>query len=96
MNRTFYVYIMASKSRTIYVGFTNVLIQRVHQHKANFNKCFTSKYKCHKLVYYETFKYVLDALAREKQIKRWRREKKVGLIELSNPEWSDLAWDWYN
>ncbi len=89
------MYIMASHSGILYNGFTNVLKQRVWQHKTNFNECFTSKYKCHKLVYYEEFRYVNDALEREKQVKRWRREKKVALIESLNPAWIDLAAEWY-
>ena len=86
---------MASKSKTLYVGFTNVLQQRADQHKAKLNPdSFTSKYNCHKLVNYEEFEYVLDAINREKQVKKWRREKKIGLIETVNREWLDLSAEW--
>jgi putative endonuclease len=91
----FFVYIMASDSGTLYIGVTNNVIRRVHQHKNNLVDGFTKKYQCHKLVYFEEHKYVLNAIAREKQIKRWRREKKVSLIRLINSSWRDLAVDWY-
>ena len=95
MERTFYVYIMASESGTLYTGFSNYLYERVHQHKNDLIDGFTSKYKCHKLVYYEEYEYVMDALEREKQIKRWNRKKKENLIKMLNPQWKDLAEDWY-
>ncbi len=96
MNRTFYVYMMASKTKVIYIGFTNSLMQRVFQHKTHLNSGFTSRYNCHKLVYCEEFKYVLNALARERQLKNWRRAKKIELIVSTNPDWNDLACDWHN
>ena len=91
----FYVYIMASESGTLYVGFTNGLEHRVHQHKTGFYDGFTKWYQCHKLVYYEEHQYVLNAIDREKQIKRWRREKKEDLIRTINPQWRDLSIGWY-
>lgn len=95
MNRTFYFYILASQSKVLYVGFTNCLQERINQHKNGLNQnAFTSKYNCYKLVYYEEYKYALDALTREKQVKKWRREKKVNLIESLNPVWQDYSKNW--
>lgn len=94
MDRLFYIYIMASKSGTLYVGFTNGLEGRIHQHKGDLIEGFTKEYQCHKLVYYEEFQYVNEAIAREKQIKKWRREKKENLIRILNPSWQDLAAEW--
>lgn len=81
---------MASKSGTLYVGMTNNLIRRAIEHKTGFNWGFTKKYSCHKLVYYEHYSYVWDALFREKEIKKWRLEKKQNLIKDINPAWHDL------
>jgi putative endonuclease len=86
----FYVYIMASQSGTIYVGFTNNILRRVYEHKRGGIDGFTKKYKCYKLVYYEHFTYVYNAMAREKEIKKWNRERKQDLIKSSNPHWDDL------
>ncbi len=91
--KRYYVYIMASKSRTLYVGVTGFLMPRVLQHKSE-DGGFTQKYRVNRLVYYETFRYVNNAIARETEIKKWRREKKVALIESNNPTWEDLAADW--
>jgi putative endonuclease len=85
-----FVYIMASKSGTLYVGFTVDLVRRVWEHKQDLVEGFTKKYQCHKLVYYETGGDYDSTLAREKQIKKWRREKKEALIRLLNPGWQDL------
>ena len=96
MEKTSYVYIMSSASRrALYTGITVHLNKRVFEHKNNLIEGFTSKYKCHRLVYFETFHNVVDAIAREKEIKGWRREKKNKLVESLNPEWKDLAKDWY-
>jgi len=92
----FWVYIMASESGTLYVGFTNDLQERVYQHKNDLVDGFTKRYQCHKLVYFEEHQYVLNAIDREKQIKKWRREKKQNLIKSINPSWKDLARDWYS
>lgn len=91
----FFVYIMASESGTLYVGFTNGLEDRVDQHKYDLIEGFTKKYQCHKLIYFEEHEYVLNAIEREKQIKRWRREKKEDLIRTINPTWKDLSTGWY-
>ena len=93
-NRTFYVYIMASKSRRIYVGMTNSVFNRVLAHKAGEDEGFTKKYRINRLVYYEIIKYVNDCIARETQVKAWSRAKKVALIQKMNPTWEDLAADW--
>jgi putative endonuclease len=92
--RCYYVYIMASKSRVIYVGMTGFLMARVLRHKAGEGGAFTRKYRVHRLVYYRCFSRVGDAIARETEIKKWRREKKVGLILADNPTWEDLAAGW--
>lgn len=87
---TYYVYIMASLSRTIYTGVTSDLGNRGWQHKESVFKGFTSKYRVNRLVYFEEYGEITDAIAREKQMKRWRRERKVALIEKNNPQWLDL------
>ena len=94
MSDRYHVYILASKSRTLYVGITNDLILRVGQHRNGTFDGFTKQFKVHRLVYCETYAWVRDAIAREKQIKRWRREKKVWLIERENPTWEDLSEAW--
>ena len=93
--KTYCVYIMASKLRVLYVGVTSRLVARVWDHKQKKVLGFTQKYNCGSLVYYETFGEVRTAIAREKQIKSWRREKKLNLIERTNPEWKDLSEGWY-
>jgi putative endonuclease len=85
---------MASNSGTLYIGFTNNLQKRVLEHKEDLNKGFTQKYKCHKLVYCETYNDVNLAIAREKQLKKWRREKKQELIKTTNSTWRDLYLDY--
>jgi putative endonuclease len=87
MEKISYVYLMGSASRrALYTGITVHLNKRVFEHKSNLIEGFTSKYKCHRLVYFETFYNVVDAIAREKEIKGWRREKKNQLVESQNPE----------
>jgi putative endonuclease len=91
----FYVYILASRSKRLCTGVSSDLESRVWQHKTRFRLSFASRYNIDRLVYFEDFAYVVDAIAREKQIKAWRREKKVQLIESMNPEWDDMAEHWY-
>jgi putative endonuclease len=87
---------MGSESGTLYIGFTNDLARRVHEHKTKENpRCFTAQYELDRLLYWEEFKYVNDALAREKEIKGWKRERKIALINESNPARLDLARAWY-
>ena len=93
--KQYFVYIMASNSGTLYVGMTNSLERRVYQHKHKVFEGFTSRYDVNRLVYFETFGDVRDAIAREKQIKHWRRSKKLELIESVNPKWEDLSEGWY-
>jgi putative endonuclease len=85
------VYILASKRNgTLYVGVTNDLVRRVHEHRTDAVSGFTEKYGVHRLVYHEQTDDILSALAREKQIKKWNRKWKIDLIEAENPEWEDL------
>ena len=93
--RRFYVYIMASKSRVLYTGITDNIGRRVWEHQHDVNPGFTRDYRVHRLVYFEKFKYVGNAIGREKQIKGWLRRKKIALIESMNPRWEDLSKDWY-
>jgi putative endonuclease len=92
----FFVYIMSNgpRSGSIYTGITGNLPRRVWQHKSKLCPGFTARYNLSRLVYYETFVYPDAAIAREKEIKGWRREKKIRLIEAMNPQWNDLAKDW--
>ncbi len=92
--KQYYVYIMTNRSRTFYVGMTNNLERRVYEHKHKSIEGFTKKYNITQLVYFEAFDNVYQAIAREKQVKDWRREKKIALIESLNPAWRDLAADW--
>ena len=86
-----YVYLLASaKHGTLYVGVTNDLVRRVYQHRTRAVRGFTSRYRIHRLVWFESYDDPLTAIAREKEMKKWRREWKVNLIERSNPGWVDL------
>ena len=89
----FFVYIIASDSGTLYVGMTTNIFRRTEEHRTGANEGFTKKYGCHKLVYYEEHQYVNNAIERENQIKKWRREKKMNLIKTVNPGWRDLWLD---
>ncbi|MCK5490489.1 MAG: GIY-YIG nuclease family protein [Candidatus Pacebacteria bacterium] len=91
--KNYYVYIMASKTGTLYIGVTSNLQKRVDEHKKNLVEGFTKKYYCHRLVYYEISSNVYVAISREKQLKNWRREKKENLIKTLNPSWKDLSAD---
>ena len=90
MSHNYYVYILASTNGVLYVGMTNDLVRRVAQHKRRELPGFTKRYNVDRLVYFEHTLHVDAAIAREKQIKRWVREKKVALIEVRNSEWVDL------
>ena len=91
----FYVYIMASKSRVLYIGITNNLWRRVWEHKNGLCSGFTCDCKIHRLVYFERYQYVRNAIYREKRLKGWLRRRKIALIEAVNPTWEDLAAEWY-
>ncbi|HEX5760636.1 MAG TPA: GIY-YIG nuclease family protein [Thermoanaerobaculia bacterium] len=86
----FYVYILASRSGTLYVGVTNDLLRRLEQHGSGAGSRFAARHEVERLVHCELFERVRDAIVREKQLKGWRRSKKVALIEAHNPEWEDL------
>ena len=93
----YYAYILANKSNTVfYTGVTSDLQNRVSEHKLKIHKGFTSKYECDRLVYFEEFQWIQDAIAREKQIKAGSRQKKIDLIVGHNPSWSDLSEGWYD
>ena len=91
MRRSYYVYIVASRYRTLYVGVTNDLRRRIDEHRSRSIPGFTAKYHASRLVYFEEFDDPQIAIDREKQIKSWRRAKKTSLIEATNPRWIDLA-----
>ena len=97
MEKTGYTYILANPyNTTLYIGVTSDLYARTLQHKnKHFPKSFSAKYNCNKLVWYQEFDSIKDAIAREKQIKGWKRFKKIVLIETMNPEWKDLFDDLY-
>jgi putative endonuclease len=92
--RSYWVYILASISRRIYVGVTNNMQRRVFQHRSGEGSEFTTRYRIHRLVYCEATSDVRAAIAWEKQIKGWRRSRKIALIESANPLWADLAEHW--
>jgi putative endonuclease len=96
MSRQYYVYIMTNRSGTLYIGVTNDLVRRVHEHKAKCIDGFTKKYNLTQLVYYAEGTDLREAIAREKQLKGWRRSKKVALINSSNPKWTDLSDAWFD
>lgn len=93
--RTYWVYIMTNRSGTLYVGMTNDLTRRVSEHRQGQIPGFTARYKITRLIHAESCSDVMAAIAREKEIKGWRREKKLALIAESNPDWLDLAGKWY-
>jgi putative endonuclease len=96
MRAAFFTYIMASRSHTLYIGVTGNLRRRVFQHKWREHEGFTERYNCDRLAWFERYQEVGKAIAREKQLKGWRREKKIALIETSNPAWVDLSRHWYD
>ena len=92
MEKGGYVYFMTNQSNNVlYVGVTNSLSRRVGEHASGHGSTFTSKYNCHKLVYFEVFPDIMQAIAREKQIKHYKREWKNELVNRMNPEWRDLS-----
>lgn len=94
--RSYFVYIMSSRSRTLYTGVTNDLMRRVYEHKHGIFLGFTSSYRITRLVYAEETSDIQIAIRREKQIKGWLRAKEIALIEARNPTWEDLSADWYS
>ena len=89
--KTYYVYIISNHSKTVYIGVTNNLIRRMYEHKNKLVDGFSKRYKLNKLVYLEECNEIGSAILREKQLKNWRREWKVNLIESVNPKWEDLS-----
>ena len=96
MAQPHHVYIMTNNSRTLYIGMTSDLPKRVWEHKQKLVPGFTKRYYISMLVYRETADDNLGALAREKQLKGWRRGRKIALIESVNPEWKDLSEGWFS
>ncbi len=90
----YFVYIVSSRSGTLYIGMTNSIYRRALQHKSGEIEGFSSKYHCGRLVYYESFDDVHKAIGREKQLKGWTRAKKIALIESKNLRWEDMAEKW--
>ena len=93
--KEYYVYIMASKSGVLYTGITNNLYRRVYEHKMGLGSSFTRKYKITKLVWFQEFSDINEAIRMEKRIKGWVRRKKEDLIKSINPKWKDLSEGWY-
>jgi putative endonuclease len=93
---SYFTCMMASRSHTLYIGITGNLHQRVCQHKWKEHDGFTARYNCDRLVWYESHDEVARAIAREKELKGWRRSRKIALIESVNPAWTDLSRDWYD
>lgn len=93
--KTYHVYIISNSSRMLYVGVTNDLQRRMFEHKGKLVPGFSQKYNLHQLVYWESFGNIKDAITRDRVIKGWLRTRKVVLIREMNPEWKDLAEDWF-
>ena len=93
--RSYCVYIMSSLTGTLYIGMTGNLHKRAFEHKIHRMEGFTAKYDVERLLYWESYDDVYKAIGREKQLKGWSRAKKIALFEASNPQWLDLAKDWY-
>ena len=91
----YFTYIVASRSRTLYVGMTGNLLRRVFQHKRKIYEGFSATYNCNQLVWFERFVDPSNAIEHEKQLKGWRRAKKIALIVKTNPTWIDLSEQWY-
>ena len=96
MPHAYYVYILASRSRVLYIGVTNDLKRRIAEHKQYRVRGFTARYNVTRLVYFEETASSRSAVAREKQLKGWTRKKKIALIEAVNPEWRDMSEEWYS
>lgn len=94
--KTYFAYMLANKYNTVlYIGVTNNIRRRMYEHKMKISKGFTSKYNCSKLVWFEQFGNIRVAISKEKQLKNWKRDWKNTLIETSNPNWTDLAENWF-
>jgi putative endonuclease len=93
-DRRYFTYMMASRSRVLYIGMTNSMVRRNGQHKARTCDSFTAEHRCTRLVWYEIYHSPSAAIAREKQLKGWTRARKIALIEQTNPPWLDLSEEW--
>ena len=91
----YYTYIVASKSRTLYIGVTRDLHKRVFQHKQKTYEGFSATYNCNRLVWFDRYLDIRNAIHREKELKGWLRSRKISLIETANPTWEDLSASWY-
>lgn len=93
----YYIYFLTNhKNGTLYIGMSNDLKRRIFEHKNGLIEGFTKKYGLNRLVHFEVYQYVQEAIVREKRMKKWKRQWKIELIEEENPNWNDLAQDWYN
>ena len=94
-DHAYFTYIVASKSRTLYIGITSDLRHRIFEHKTKALEGFTSRYNCDRLVWFEQSNDVNAAIEREKELKCWNRSRKIELIQSTNPTWEDLSAEWY-
>jgi putative endonuclease len=94
--KRYYVYILTSKTGTLYIGVTNDLKRRIYEHKCGLVEGFTKRYNINRLVYFEETTEINEAINREKEIKRWRRSRKIDLIKSMNSEWKDLSDGWFD
>ncbi|MCC1484996.1 GIY-YIG nuclease family protein [Winogradskyella immobilis] len=93
----YYLYLITNKKNgVLYIGITNDLERRMYEHKNKLIKGFSFKYNLDKLMYFETYQYINDAIKREKNMKKWKREWKIKLIETDNIDWADLSHDWFD
>lgn len=92
---SYFVYLIASRTHVLYIGVTNNLKRRVWEHKTAAYPGFTAKYRCHRLVWFESYVSIDLAIQREKQLKKWSRSKKITLVERENPTWADMSEGWY-
>lgn len=95
-NERYFTYIMASRSHILYIGVTSDLRKRVFQHKWKEHQGFTARYNCDRLVWFEIYEDIVRAIRREKELKGWRRARKIALIESVNRTWEDLSRNWYD
>ena len=92
----YYLYLLTNKKNgTLYIGVTNNLERRLFEHKNKLVDGFTKRYNLNKLIYFETYQFVNDAIKRERNMKKWKRQWKIDLIERDNPNWKDLSKDWF-
>ncbi|REH52269.1 putative endonuclease [Tenacibaculum gallaicum] len=96
-NHQYYIYIITNKKDgVLYIGVTNNLERRIFEHKNKLVKGFSSKYNLDKLIYFEEYQFIKEAIKREKNMKKWKRAWKINLVIKENPNWDDLAKNWYN